>query len=291
MKKFSYKDDFESIYLRCDYLNRINKYDVEAIKEYDSIIKNTSYQIWNIYNKYFEKVNFQIEDIISIAKIYTFAYIELYSFKNNKKSLDRFRNKFFKNEGYYPNEKLIKRQERNNLINFLRIKLRYCSVLCERKAKSIKVSHKDKLILAETKDSIAVNNDYLIENYHEFGYRKVSKEEYKQIKKESKNKKNLVDKDNYKIFIIRITKDMTNEDYETIRTETCDNIPNPEELVIAKENEALLEQKKQKFNKLTKQQKHNILKNFIKQNKDKKYLKQSLMEAKRILRFKKDINF
>jgi hypothetical protein len=292
MKKYNFNDDFENIYLRHEFLKKIKEVNVKDIKKFNGIINATAYLMHNKYKFNFDKVGFDVDDIVSISKIYAIGYLNSYSLNNNPIQMDKFVNKYKNLYNKIPSQSQIEATERNQLINFLRQKLHHCSVVCNRKAKNIIVDKDIHIIVAKTDKSIPVCDNIIATNYKKFGYRKVTRKEFEKAKLRAIQNKtqDLTDDKGFKIIEIDIkSKMITSDEYQRIINKTDIYNNNPEEYFINAENNKELTYYKQKFNNLEYNQKRGILLRFIKDNRNTPRLKKEVYTARQMLKKIKEI--
>jgi hypothetical protein len=287
MKRRSYKDDFEMVTLRHEYLKNIHNVDPKEIEKWKKYVNITAYQIYNKYRHNFEKVSFDIEDVISIAQVYLVGYLSNYGFKTNPDSVSKFVKKFVTTNKRMPNEAELYKAERNEIINFLRQKISYCSGICGRKARNITVGTDIKKRFAKTPMAIDVNHELILEDHTKYGYRKVTAKEWKEISKNpcQKSKEAPTDKNGFEVITIeKFNTGITYQDYSDI-VKSYDTIhsTNPEDFLIKLEDERTFDKTLSLFYDLTQTEKIKSLKVFIKNNTGNKILKKELMLAKKML--------
>ena len=183
-EKYNFNDNFEMLYLRHEYLARIQNVDKIDITPFDHIANTTARIMYDKHFKNFNKMGFEVEDVISVTRIYLVAFLGLYSIDINKGALDRFVAKYKEKNGEdsYPTRKEIIRKDRNNLINFLKQRLSHYSVLCERKGRNVLVGKDFKGVFAETLNSKPACDEEIANDHKKYGYRKVTKKELKEAK-------------------------------------------------------------------------------------------------------------
>lgn len=288
-KRYNFRDDFEMLYLRHEYISRAGKLDGAFVKEYAPIVNNTSRIMYDKLHMNFNKVGFYEEDIVTIANMYMLSYMNLYSIVHNKGAKERFLDKL----GRPINDKDLARKDRNNLINFLRQRLYHCSTLCSRKARNITVGRDVRRAFAETANSVPASDEELLSDYKKLGYRVVTKKELTQAKKEAKDRQEqaLIDKNGHRIVEVEsYNNGISHEDYylllqfnDTMFTK------NPESIVTSKEEELEIEKYKNYFNGLSTHARKRCLTKFIEDNKSKKYLKKELTLARKLLKNTKNM--
>ena len=289
-KTNNFKDDFELIYLRGDYITKISNYDTGSLVHYKSTISTTAHMMFNKFRFAFEKVGFDINDILSVTNIYALAYMSIYSLKNNPQAMDKFiaRYRSTRTSTSTPSVLELDRIERNMIINFLRQKLHHCSIVCERKARNITVGKETTVAFANTQKSIDADLETIVRDYKKLGYRKIKKKELKEIKENSKRKLEQEMKDENGFNVVEIqsyNRGLTYIDYRLIVDNIHSNIYNydPEEAVLMMEESKNIESLKLKFGKLSPKERRTVLYKFINDNVGKSSYKQELKLARKLV--------
>lgn len=292
MKKYNYKDNFEMLYLRHEYLTKgKGRLEGKHIEKYKHIINITARIMYNKLYPNFNKVGFDLDDIVAITNVYTLGYMNMYSIKNNTKEFNRYIQKYHKKFGNqtFPSSQEIDHTERDHLINFLRQRLQHCSTLCNRKAKNIIVNKDKREIFAETNKSESTTEENILKDWKRYGYRKVTQKELKEIKKIAKKSKTseLKDKNGFSIIEIeRLNNNINYEDYTLIHpiNEGDYFFTTPEKYLIYKEEDKIFNQNKETFDNLDIISKQQRLIEFIQNNKENLYLKKELSCARKMLK-------
>ena len=188
-----------------------------------------------------------------------------------------------------PTDAELLRKERTNLISFLRQRIQHASVICSRKARNITVGEDRRAIYALTNDSAPASHEMIYNMGEELGYRKVTKEEYKSIKKNAKGSKTkeLVDENGFAVIEIEILNDgIAEHDYRGIfltnKTDCYHN--SPEEFAIISEEEREIEIMMNKLNSLDITNRKSRLKKFIKEHRGDKRYKEEISTARKLLK-------
>lgn len=286
-KRELYRDNFEDVYIRTDYMKRAKNMDDKYIKQFAGVIHTTAKIMYEKTKPTFDKVGFDYMDIVFIANLYTLYYMSLYSIENVEKERKKF-DKYFENKngkGKKPKAYDIEKADRSRLIKFLRDKLSHCSVVCARKARNIIGGTDRKGYFAFTDKSESASDEMIISDYKKYGYRKVTVNEFKEARKKAKElgSSTIFDKNGYEIKFIQIfSTPISVDDYYTISYEESTN-RNPEDIMISIESEKFLEKAKNNFNKMDEQDKKEVLKKFINNNKGDSSLKTELQLARKLL--------
>ena len=273
-KRYNFKDDFEMLYLRHDYIEKAGHLDGSLVKKYAGIVYTTAKIMFNRLTN-FEKVGFTVEDLIATTNIYMLIYMTLYSIKTNQKELEAVLDK--RNVTSLP-ESEIERIDRNRLISFLRQKIHHCGTLCARKARNITVGRDRRGIFAYTANSVPTSEETILNDYEQYGYRKVTQKEYNAAMEQGGE---LKDKDGFNIFVIeRLNDGIEKEEYrllmESYRSHEYDS---PEAILQQKE----LENQMIGFRRKTPEQQGKILRKFISKNRDNESLKKEVNLARKML--------
>lgn len=278
--RLNYRDDFEMLYLRHEYLEKAGKLDSSYVKKYAGIVYTTAKIMFNRLTN-FEKVGFTEEDIVSITNIYMLSYMALYSIQTNPAEMQALLQK----KGVTGlSDSEIARIDRNRMIAFLRQRLHHCGTVCARKARNITVGIDRRGIFAETNNSFPVSKEMILEDYKKYGYRKATAREYKEaLEKAKDNKTNqLTDKNGFKIFKIEcLNGGISQEDYRLL-AESNRGIfyQSPDVALQIIEDSVSEESFKDKFQKMTKKQRLKALESFVRKNKGNKRLRAEVRLAK-----------
>lgn len=310
MKEYNFKDNFEMVYLRHEYLSKIPNPDSIDIEKFKDMALATGAIMYRKFSNIFRRVGFDEDDVKSVAKVYLLAFMGLYSFDSNEKTLNRFKEQYrLKNDGNEPSEEELTRVDRNNLITFLRQKLAHCAVVCERKSRNI-IANKDiSGAFAYTTDSKPASPEEILKDYKKYSYRKVTKKELKEIKLQAKKDsvKELSDKNGFGIIEVNIKAPdfglinefdteadftyttSTNSRYGKLYGENKNVFNNsPEESYMHIESDVALKGFRKDFFNLTHKEKCRKLDFFIRKHKGDKKYKEELKLAKKFLQhFKK----
>jgi hypothetical protein len=293
-KKYNYRDDFETLYLRQEYLARIDYLDPKWVKQNRPIVNTTAIAMFNKLKPNFEMVGFDKNDIISITNVYMLAYMGLYSLETNTNLRQRFVDKFIARCNREPNEVDFIRTERNNMINFLRQRIQHCANICERKSRNIKVGRERHGLYAKTKDSVPAHEELILQDCKKFGYRKVTHAEFNEAKIQSRlnGTQEIFDKYGFAILEIQTLSDgIEKEDYQLLLEDSHHNIYNqgPENMMMDYEDSMELEKHQNKFDSKDNLGKIKTLKFFIRNNKDSIDYKDEIKLAKKIIKELKNV--
>lgn len=288
VKKKNYKDNFEELYLRHDYIKKAGKLNGKYCKEYKHIIDITSRIMFKKFYRDFSRVGFVLEDIKTISSVYVMAYMELYSIENNEEQRTRFEKKFKRLNSYFPNPADFQKEETNHMVNFLRQKLRHCATVCKRKSRNIICGSDRSKVFAYTDQSIEADPEEILSDYSKYGYRRVTKDEYNEARNRAKNlgEKQLVDGEGFKVIKIEsLTKGISSKEYRDIVESTkSEKFLDPESRMIIEEERNNLQNYKDIFENMNSNEKSELLCEFIDKNKNNKFYKNQVKLARKILK-------
>jgi len=285
-KRYNFHEHFEMLMVRHDYLSRVENPDPKWIGKWEAIVKKTAYVMYQKKMGTFCKVSYYLDDIQSIANCYMVSYMELYSIERNDKEKKNFFAAFNKKHGRDPNEDEIYNKEKNKLISFLRQRLQNAAVVCSRKARNI-VGNKNKVVIcAETENSQVASEEMLLEDHKKFGYRTVTKKEFKEIQAKSKGSTSLTDSNGFPVVrVVSFSEAVISlgEDSNMDRNaDVCEDL-NPEKIMIAQEDRSEIDRFVEKFEKMKNTEKKKCLNRFVVMNKGKVEFKKELKLARKML--------
>lgn len=284
-KKLTYKDDFEMLYLRHEYMRRIDvkNIDTSLIEKNAGIVHTTGKIMFGKYKHVFTQVGFTQEDVIVIANIYMLYYMALYSIKTQPDQLDKVIKR--RSQSTPPSE--VDRIDRNRLINFLRQKLGHAATLSARKARDIVVGADKKGVFAATANAQDVDKELIMENPKKYGYRKITAKEFKDAQKQARlaGSKELKDAQGFLILKVETPNIGISEyDYGLLTESNKGEFYNsPDQDLENFEEEIILEHRKNYFNALDQEGKVAVLNKFIDANSKNKRLRKEVRLAKKML--------
>lgn len=287
MKKKNYRDHFEDLYLRHDYFKKAKNLDPACCVEFKHIIEITSNIMFKKNAGVFNKVSFTIEDITNIANVYAILYMNLYSLKANPKDLDKFKKTFEKKKGFIPKDSDVYTHERNCMINFIRQGITHCATVCNRKSKNIVADADKTLLFAFTEDSTKASETEIFDNYAKYGYRKVTKAEFKKSQDRARelNETVMVDDEGYKVFAVeKKSTGISANNYYDVITKAPSSMKDPEQILEEKEELEAIDSYKERFNNLDDSKKALRLRRFIEKHKDSAHFSNQVSLARKMLK-------
>lgn len=286
-KKLNFKDDFELLYLRQEYMTMANKMsktlDEAMIKKYAGIVHTTAKIMYSKFKHSFGQVGFDVSDVIAVTNLYMLYYMSLYSLKNNPEFMERMLQK----RRIATPESEVERIERNNMIAFLRQRLQHFSVICSRKARNITVDTDKRAFFAATERSKDVTKELVFENPKKYGYRRLTAKEFKEAQRRARSSQTTELTDQYGFKILKMEKmnvGISEYDYELLTEQNKGEFYNaPDKGLEIQEDEDRFENIKAQFNGLNPDEKKQVLLNFIEDSGKDKHLKSEIRLAKQIL--------
>ncbi|HBI01184.1 MAG TPA: hypothetical protein DDY18_06125 [Flavobacterium sp.] len=286
-KKPNFKDDFELLYLRHEYMDTINKaskkLDPSMVAKYAGIVNTTAKIMYSKFKHNFVQVGFDVYDVIAVTNLYMLYYMSLYSMKNNPEFMERMLSKRTKATP----ESEVERIERNHLISFLRQRLQQFSVVCSRKARNITVDSEKRAFFAATENSRDVAKELVFENPKKYDYRRLTTKEFKEARLRARMAQTTELTDQYGFKIIKMEKanlGISEYDYQLLTEENQGEFYlTPEKSLEKQEDDDRFENIKFQFNSLNQDEKRQVLLNFIQDAERDKHLKSEIKLAKQIL--------
>jgi len=287
--RHTYQDDFEMLMVRHEYLSKVKNPDPKWFDQYKSVVYITAGKMFNKLKPNFSKVGYGLEDVKHITNCYMLGYMSLYSLERNEKARNKIIQSYLKNYGREPTEQELDKKERINLISFLRQRLHHASLICARKARNITVGTDKKAAYAFTSKSIPATDEMIFESGEELGYRKITKDELKDVKLKARaeNLKDLVDKQGFKVIEIQFFNNgITEQDYKDIFISDMQDVyhNSPEDFYINKEKEKNMNLMTKQFEALSNKQKKQCLRKFIESTNSSSRYKLELKEARKMLK-------
>lgn len=284
----TFDDNFEELYLRHDLAGRIAEMDGSYIREYRGIIWNTTEIIYQQNHNVMRIVGFEMEDLISISNMYAIYYMSLYSLRHNEKAMEKFLMKYKIKHGKdaHPPKEEVNRVERNNLINFLRQKLYHCCLVFVRKGRNILGGSHVKIYLAETDKSKKVDIYMAAKEPKKYGFRVVTQNEFKEIKKKPKGEYGeMFDDKGFKVHIYEeMPRSLTVEEHEEAFMSRNIYYEDPEIACSFLQKEVEFEALERKFQNFDKKSKRKMLNKFIYDHATNDTLKEEVKIARRLLK-------
>lgn len=279
-KNNSYLEDFEGMIVRNDYLSR-STFDRDSYNEFKHLSKITASEMFFKLGSFYRRISYHEDDVRQLCDCYLVSYLSLYSLKNNKEAYNKFADKFFSKNGFLPSEEVLKKEDRNRIIKFLRQQCSNSILTINRKSRNV-IAGKDSITyFAHTKDSYPVTDVMtLIESYEKYKYRKVSLKEFTMLQKKCGKKNDIVDEEGFKVIVIQILASSEGAFEETLYIP--DNRYSPENILNKIDEEMEIASFDKEFRKI--KDKSLKLKNFINSHKRDARYKEEIAIAKKMIK-------
>ena len=290
-KQYSYRDDFERIYLRHDILDKCKDLNPKYIVEFKNIIEITSKLIYSRFLNSYNRVNFDYDDVLSIANLYALYYMNLYSTRDNAELRQKMIQKYTDRHHKKPSDAKIHMCDRNNLIRFLRQRLRYLAILCDRKGKNILPQSSKEGYFIPLENAKIVSKYLIMEDPEKYGYKKIRIQDYLEAQRYSKQMgfSDIQTKDGSTVFVIE-NKDrpFSHKDYLSVFAQSQNEYTNnPEHHLINLQSQKEKAEKnktkllRSKFKLTSDSDKLTVLTQFINQHKNDSRLYKELKLARK----------
>lgn len=126
-EKVTYKEHLELRYLRWDYLVKAANPKESLLRSKERIVRYSARRAYFKYLNEFGFMSMEMEDVESIARVYTVSYLGLYSMEKDEAKVARFREYFKKKEGREATSKDIEKKDNYSLMAFLEQRLLECA--------------------------------------------------------------------------------------------------------------------------------------------------------------------
>lgn len=288
-KQYNYQDDFEMLMVRHEYISKVKNPDPNWIAKFEPIVNTTALLMYEKLKPNFSKVGYELDDVKMITNCYMIGYMGLYSLERNESAKQKIFESYNKRFDREPTPQELAKKERINLISFLRQRLQHASTICSRKARNITMGSDKRAAYAFTSESVPASDELIFENGENLGYRKITKNELKDIKLRARveRSKELTDESGFKVIEIEILNDGISEyDYNHLFLDEKVDIygSSPEKVFIHKEKDKDLVLMKEEFNELDAKGKRDCLRNFIDAFKGNIKYKEELTTARKLLK-------
>lgn len=242
-KRINTKDHFELRYLRWDYFVRTNNPKNENIfHENRKTIDNYAVKYFLKYEDLLRLNSLDMDDLKNIIRCFIVSYDGLWSFDADAEKLERFREKFFKEEGCYPSPEILSKKNNSNMMSFIEQKLDDMINVFRIKNKDQAGFYSDEFFKIGAKVSKEkINLPSFGSNPTKEGWKKVSKKEYFELKpllmQIGKDKAQRIGNYFYKSFMSggQIVDSKENEDGVSLFDSFVDDKPDALSLLIGRE--------------------------------------------------------
>lgn len=288
-KKISSKNQFEMCYLRHRYLRKVDYNPTpEDMVPYERIVKYIARKTYSIYKNLFILVGFDVEDIISIARVHLVSFLGLFAIDKMSQKYEEFVATFKAKNGKRPNKSDLLSKNRAILTMFLKQRMEDVVRICRQKAKNIRGMPVEKFNVFYGKKRPPKIHRLLLEDHEQFGYKKLDLATFRSIKKKVKpeNDKPFKFAGNWYVSVPLEHKKLDIVDFSGAGLSPYDNIHNmnPEQLLFHKQEETHIDDKMLEFKNSSEDKKALIVKDFIDKNENNLHYKEEIILAKQFLK-------
>lgn len=284
-KKIHHSKAFELCYLRHRYLRKTTKNpSKEEMIPYKGIISSQSHKTYQNYQEILRLVAFDTEDLISIGNVHLVSFLGLFAVESNQSNLEAFTSLFFKKEGIDPTEEDILDRNKAMFTMFLKQRFDDTVRICGQKGRNIKGLYTESyhVFCGPEKPPLVLAN--LIKGYEKLGFKKISLQVFKSIRKKVKDKHNSIFQFNglWYVCVSVDQKELRLVDFCSAGQDPYDNIHNMDPETFYESQ--FWKDKQKEFDKSGRLGKLNKLREFIKSHKEDPSYESEISTAKRILR-------
>lgn len=238
--KLSSDDYFELVYMRHRYFRQSTNPSPERLAQFEDMIVNMADRVYYKNSDTFKTTGMEVEDIRNIGRVHAVSWISMGGLHENPKLMKKFikDHKDLKGKDSTPTDKDIFLRECKVLAAFLRQRLPEMIRFCRKKNQNVRGSRGvNSYYVGDPKRN---PNDYdLVSSPEKFGYKKITKEEYKKMVKEgSGEKSHFLNKEKLMVRFVKIQpsfltqKDIENTDLDPRRSEFYRS---PEDILLVHE--------------------------------------------------------
>ena len=241
--KIKCEDYFELVYMRHRYFRKSKNPAPERIAQFEEMLCNISDKFFVRNYKVFNQTGFELEDLRNIARVHVVSFIHMGGLAENPDKMEKFRQRHEKQYGNdsEPDKMDIFRKECYDLNRFLNQRMQDIVRNCKSKNNNIRgTCDRDLYFIG---NPMIEPSDIDLAKYPEvYGYKKISKKQFKILQKENDatNKKSFIDKDNMMVRTICLKgKKLSAGDMKDIGLDPRDNLyyGDPEQNLIKMERE------------------------------------------------------
>jgi hypothetical protein len=289
-RKIHSKNEFELCYLRHQYLRRVTFNPTATdMAPYTQIVTHQAKNTFYTYKNLFKLVGFEMDDLISIAKIHLVSFLGLYKLEKVPKKYEEFLGVFNKRNNREANPDDIENKDRANLTMFMKQRMEDVVRVCRQKARNIKGMPVEEFFVFYGAKKPPKDLRLIMEDHEKFGFRKLDMGSFKSIKKKCgiKNNDEAFKFAGYWYVAIPLEKrSLGLLDFTGAGLDPYDSIHNrnPEELLFDKSEEEEYERKKAEFQLSTPKRQEDRVRHFIRKNKGNPAFREEIMLAKKFLK-------
>jgi len=288
VKRINCKEEFESCYLRHQYIRRA-KYNPtrEEMEPYNFIIEKFARNTFYTYKNLFLLVGLDLDDVTNAAQVHLISYLGLFALERNPKKLSDFKKLFKNRNSIRCSKEDLLNKNKANFTCFIKQRLEDMVRVCRQKAKNIKGLRPEEFIVFKGTKQPPKDIEDLLENHEKYEYHPVDASVFKTIKRRMKDKQEgpvyLCNELWYVCVPIR-KKMLSLTDFACKNYDPYDNLHNmnPEEIYEVTQ-ESSWEAKWLEFSVLEDEDKVKIVEDFIKENNKNPKFKEELRIARKFL--------
>jgi hypothetical protein len=288
-KKIHSKNEFELCYMRHQYLRRVTFNPTATdMAPYTQIVTHQAKNTFYTYRNLFKLVGFELDDIISIAKIHLVSFLGLYKLDKLPKKYEEFIVMHNKKHSRDPNTDDVENKDRANLTHFMKQRMEDVVRVCRQKARNIKGMPVEEFYVYYGAKKPPKDTRDLLENHESFGFRKLDMGSFKSIKKKcgiNNNDEPFKFAGYWYIAVPLEKRSLGLLDFSGAGLDPYDSIHNrnPEELLLGKIEEEEFERKKAEFQSQSAKRQEDRVRHFIRKNKGNPMFKEEIALAKKFL--------
>lgn len=282
------RDDWESCYMRHQYLRRVKKQPTrEDMAPYYKIVENFTRNTFYTYKNLFLMVGLDLEDVLNNGQVQLISFLGLFALERNPKKLADFRRSFRSRNSIICSKTDVLNKNQANFTCFLKQRLDDMVRVCKQKAKNIKGVVAEDFVVFKGSKLPPKDIEDLLENHEKHGYSPLTTTVFKTIKKRMSNRQEgpvYLDGDTWYVCVPIRKKNLSLTDFTCNNYNPYDNLHNmnPEE-VLEKSEGSDWDGKWLLFNIANNDERSEIIEDFIVKNQGNPNFKEELKTAKRFL--------
>jgi hypothetical protein len=282
------RDQFESCYMRHQYLRRVQKHPTrEEMAPYYKIVESFTRNTFYVYKNLFLMVGLDLEDVFNNGQIQLISFLGLFALECTPQKLADFERSFTNRNSIVCSKQDILNKNKSSFTCFLKQRLDDMVRVCKQKAKNIKGLVAEEYVVFKGTKLPPRDMEDLLENHEKYGFRPMTTTAFKAIKN-----KMSVNQDGPYYFndgvwyvCVPVRKKVLGlVDFACNNYDPYDNLHNMTPEQVFDRLEGLdWEGKLLKFNAVSNNERMDIIKDFISKNKNNPTFKEELKTAKKYL--------
>jgi|ERR1035437_4430841 hypothetical protein len=288
-RKIHSKNEFELCYLRHQYLRRVDyNPDEKEMAPYIAIVKHCANNTFAMYRNLFFSVGFERDDLINIGKVHLISFLGLFSLEKMENKYVDFMEVYEHKNNKLPDEFAMLSKNRANFTMFLKQRMEDVVRICRQKTRNIRGLPTEEYYAYNGPNPPPAERRELLENYAQFGFRKMDIAVFKSIRKKVRTlDKNLFQFNNTWYVAVQLDhRALAFADLAGAGLDPHDSLHNlnPEQVLYNKEQDALWRRRKKNFARKPKDMKIKMISDFVEKNKDNGRYKEELIIAQKYLK-------